>query len=89
MNTTMHQFKVNLHRKGNDEPIDGGEITFHGEDYHGFTEAEALPRILPGGDHADTLDVSLPGFVRWRGILMPAAEFERLELQLVAMSKPG
>lgn len=83
----MHQFRVTIHRKGNPEPIEGGTATFEGRDYDSFTEAQALQAILPGGDAPEQLDLSLPGFVRWRNILVPATEFERLEITLVAKGR--
>ena len=89
MNTTTHTFQVHIERSGNAEPIDGGTVTFLGEDYDAFTEAEALKRLLPGGGGPEELDLSLPGFVRWRGTLMPASEFQRLDLTLVVQGKPG
>ena len=79
---TQHTFRVELERKDS-EPIDGGLVTFQGESYDGFGEAEALAAIMPGGG-SETLDLSLSGFVRWRGVLMPASEFKRLSVTLVS-----
>jgi len=83
---TQHTFRVTIERTGEAQDLDGGLVTFTGEDYEGFGEAQALTRLMPGGGGPEELDLSLPGFVRWRGILMPAADFRRLEVTLVAKS---
>lgn len=81
---TNHTFRVELERSGEQEPIDGGLVTFHGESYESFGEAEALQKIMPGGGASETLDLSLPGFVRWRGVLMPAADLRQVRVSLVS-----
>lgn len=73
---------------GEQEFIDGGMVTFRGEDYDAFDEAQALPKLLPAGGGPEELDLSLPGFIRWRGVLIPADKFERLEVTLVSKSRP-
>jgi len=83
----QHTFTIQLERTGEQEPIDGGVVTFYGEDYDSFDDNDALPKLLPGGDGPERLDLSLPGFIRWRGILMPASEFKSLRVTLVAKSK--
>lgn len=85
---TKHLFRIQLERTGDAEPIDGGTIEFTGRDYDAFDEAQALVALLPGGDGPEQLDLSLPGFVRWRGVLIPADKFERLEVTLVTKNRP-
>lgn len=86
--STSHTFRVELERTGEHEPIDGGTVTFTGEDYDAFDEKDALPKLLPGGGGPEELDLSLGGYVRWRGVLMPAGDFRQLRLSLVSKSKP-
>lgn len=82
---TVHTFEIKLHRVGEQEPIHGGHITFTGEDYDDFDETQALERIVPGGEGPETLDTTtVPGFIKWRGILMPASEFKLLEVNLIS-----
>lgn len=84
---TTHTFRIELDRTDRD-PIDGGTVTFEGRDYDTFDEAQALQALLPGGDGPEQLDLSVPGFVRWRGVLIPADKFERLEVTMVSKSRP-
>lgn len=80
---TKHLFTIQLERTGDAESIDGGTIEFTGRDYDTLTEADALAAILPDGDGPEHLDLSTPGFVRWRNEFIPASEFRRLSVTLV------
>lgn len=84
---TTHKFAIEIERAGNAAPVTD-TVTFAGRDYDTFDEAQALTALLPGGDGPEQLDLSLPGFVRWRGVLIPADKFERLQVTLVSKSRP-
>lgn len=82
-----HLFRLEIKRRAELVPIDAGTITFHGQDYETFDESAALQALMPGGDGPETLDVSLPGFIRWRGVLLPASDFEQLTVTLVSKTR--
>ena len=82
----QHTFRVELERTGESEPLDGGTLTVTGKDYDGYDEDSALADLM-AGSLPEQLDLSLSGFVRWRGHLMPAGDFRRLSLSLVAKAK--
>jgi len=83
---SKHAFQVTLRRRGDADPIDGGTVTFTGEDYATFGEGDALPRLMPGGGGPEQIDLGTPGFLRWRGILLPTSDFEQLEVRLTSKS---
>lgn len=82
----QHTFRIELERTGETEPLDGGTITVTGRDYDAYDEHDALADLM-SGSLPEQLDLTLPGFVRWRGHLMPAGDFRRLSLTLVAKAK--
>lgn len=82
----QHTFRVELERTGEQELIDGGTITVTGKDYDSYDEDAALADLM-AGNLPEGLDLSLTGFIRWRGVLMPAGDFRRLTLTLVSKAK--
>lgn len=82
----QHTFRVELERTGETEPLDGGIITIAGQEYDGYDETQALEALL-SGSLPEQLHFNPPGFVRWRGILMPASDFRRLTLTLTSKAK--
>lgn len=82
----QHTFIIELERTGESEPLNGGTITIHDKDYDAYDEAQALEDLMSGG-LPERLDFSTPGYVRWRGHLMPAGDFRRLTLTLVSKAK--
>lgn len=81
---TKHGLRVVLHTSKSDEPVDGGIFEVEGEPYE-LSEDRALELALKS-EHLD-LRAAGGAFVRWRGHLIPQADFRRLEVTVVSASK--
>lgn len=87
MHTTRHTIAVVLNLAGG-ETLEPVQVDVEGEP-HELTDAQALDLVLPGGSAPTTLDFeSVPGFVRFGAVIVPADRFRSLAATVIASSKP-
>lgn len=62
-------------------------VVFEGEDYDGFTETEAVAKVLANRqDYGLTVDTELDAII-WQGSIIPRAEFHGLKATLLSKRK--
>jgi len=88
MDTTRHTLAVTLNL-ADGETLLPAHVTVQGYPYE-LTDDQALDLLLPGGDAPTTLDFqSVPGFVRFGAVMVPADRFRSLSVTVIAKSQPG
>jgi len=85
---TRHTIAVTLNL-ADGETVQPAPVTVEGQPYV-LNEAQALDLLLPGGGAPTTLDfVSVPGFVRFGAVMVPADRFRSLSASVISASQPG
>lgn len=87
MQTNRHTIAVTLNL-ADGETLSPAPVTVEGQPY-GLTDEQALDLLLPGGAAPVTLDfASVPGFVRFGAVIVPAERFRSLSATVIASSRP-
>jgi hypothetical protein len=87
MTTTQHTIQLTLNL-AEGETITPEPVVIHGQPYE-LTNEMALSLFLPEGTAPTKLDfTSVPGFIRFGAVMVPADRFRSLTATVVAASRP-